>query len=365
MSALDTALKGAQLSKRSLEILVLGEGEVSDLLDLRELLDTLGDGFRALTAGEVNAPERNEIAMPAESFLLSMPGVRPGGQMTVKVVTVFEENHAAGLPSHLATITLYDSSTGACLAFMDGTYITAIRTSASAAVSTRLLARDDAKMLTVLGAGVQGLNHLRVFPLIRDFTEISLGSKHYEDAQALADRHPDVHAVEDFEQAVRSSDVVALATHSADPVIEAGWVQPGTHVTSVGYKPPRGELPRGLLEQSSLFVETRLAFEPTPVGCAELAGLDGAAATEPGEIRPGTPPPAGATATRSRSTRRWATSSRTSSPRRSSTTGHANKRPGAPSSSDNAQPFPCTVAGGKLPHPMARRSPRLAGRRSL
>ena len=287
MSDLDTALKGARLSKRSLDVLVLGEGDVTDLLDLRELLDALGEGFRALSAGEVNAPERNEIAMPRESFLLSMPGVRPGGHLTVKVVTVFEENYTAGLPSHLATISLYDSSTGACLAFMDGTYVTAIRTAASAAVSTRLLAREDVKVLTVLGAGVQGLNHLRVFPLVRKFEEIRIGSEHYGDAQALADRYPDVRAVEDFERAVRSSDVVALATHSTDPVIEADWIRPGTHVTSVGYKPPRGELPRRLLEQSSLFVETRLAFEPSPVGCAELAGLDGAAATELGEIRPG------------------------------------------------------------------------------
>lgn len=290
MPELVTALKGAQLSKRSLEILVLNEGEVTELLELRELLDELCEGFRSLSAGDVSAPERNEISLPAESFLLGMPGVRPGGHMTVKVVTVFEENHSAGLPSHLATISLYDSSTGACLAFMDGTYITAIRTSASAAVSARLLAREDAKVLTVLGAGVQGLNHLRVFPLVRDFEEIRIGSEHYEDAEALAEQYPNAHAVEDFEQAVRSSDVVALATHSAEPVVQADWVRPGTHMTSVGYKPPRGELPRKLLEHSSLFVETRLAFEPTPVGCAELVGLDGLAATELGEILSGARP---------------------------------------------------------------------------
>jgi alanine dehydrogenase len=290
MPEVDAALKGAHLSKEALEVLVLNEAEVIDLLDPRELLDALGEGFRALSAGEVTAPGRNEIAMPAESFLLSMPGVRPGGHLTVKVVTVFEENYDAGLPSHLATISLYDSTTGACLAFMDGTYITAIRTSASAAVSTRLLAREDANVLTILGAGVQGLNHLRVFPLVRDFQEIRVSSEHYEDAQALAERHPNARAVEDFERAVRTSDVVALATHSPRPVIEADWVGPGTHVTSVGYKPPEGELPRALLEQGSLFVETRLAFEPTPVGCAELAGLDGAAASELGEIELGRRP---------------------------------------------------------------------------
>jgi alanine dehydrogenase len=243
-----------------------------------------------LSAGEVNAPERNEIAMPGDSFLLGMPGVRPGGYMTVKVVTVFEENYDAGLPSHLATIGLYDSRTGACVAFMDGTYITAIRTAASAALSTRLLARSDARVLTILGAGVQGLNHLRVFPLVRDFEEIRVGSEHCEDAQALVEQHPDACAIEDFEQAVRTSDVVALATHSGEAVIAPEWVPPGTHVTSVCYKPPRGELPRALLERSSLFVETRLAFEPAPVGCAELAGLDAAAATELGEIELGRRP---------------------------------------------------------------------------
>jgi alanine dehydrogenase len=290
VSGFPSALRGAHLDKQALEVLVLSEREVRELLDLRDLLSGLAEGFRALSGGEVDAPERNEIAMPAESFLLSMPGVRPGGHMTVKVVTVFEENYHAGLPSHLATIGLYDSRTGACVAFMDGTYITAIRTAASAAVSTRQLARGDANVLTVLGAGVQGLCHLRVLPLVREFEEIRVGSKYYEDAQALAARHPDARAVEDFEQAVRSSDVVALATHSGDAVIAPEWVRPGTHVTSVGYKPPRGELPRALLERGSLFVETRLAFEPTPVGCAELAGLDAAAATELGEIELGTRP---------------------------------------------------------------------------
>jgi len=290
MSDVVAGLRGARLSKRSLEVLVLNEGDVTSLLDLHELLDGLADGFRALSAGEVTAPERNAIAMPGESILLSMPGVRRGGHMTVKVVTVFEDNYDAGLPSHLATIELFDPRTGACVAFMDATYITAIRTAASAAVATRMLARNDAKVLTILGAGVQGLNHLRVFPLVRDFEEIRIGSRHYEDAEALADQHPTAHAVESFEDAVRGSDVVALATHSGEPVIDPDWVRPGTHVTSVGYKPPRGELPRELLEQGSLFVETRLAFEPTPVGCAELAGLDGNAAGELGEIVLGTRP---------------------------------------------------------------------------
>jgi alanine dehydrogenase len=284
MSDAVTALKGAILSKQTLDVLVLGERDVMDLLDLPALLNELQAGFRALSAGAVNAPERNELALPDGSFLLSMPGLRPGGPMAVKVVTVFEGNQEHGLPSHLATISLYDARTGACVAFMDGTYITAVRTAGSAALSTRLLAREDAAVLTIVGAGVQGLNHLRTFPLVRDFEEIRIASEHHQDAAALAARHPSAHAVDDLEAAVRTSDVVALATHAGEPVIEPAWIRPGAHVTSVGYKPPRGEVPRELLETGSLFVETRLAFEPVPVGCAELAGLDPAAATELGEV---------------------------------------------------------------------------------
>jgi ornithine cyclodeaminase/alanine dehydrogenase-like protein (mu-crystallin family) len=204
--------------------------------------------------------------------------------MAVKVVTVFEAN----VPSHLATIGLYDVETGACRAFIDGTYITALRTSAAAALATDLLARGDARTLAIVGAGVQGEHHLLTFPLVREFEEIRIASLYAADADRLAATHPRARATT-VEEAVRGADVVALATHSSKPVIEPGWIAPGTHVSSVGYHPPDGELPRGL--HGSLFVETRLAFEPPPVGCAELAGVDPETATELGEVllglRPG------------------------------------------------------------------------------
>src|SRR5690349_4736525 len=232
-----------------MELRFLSEPQVRELLDLDALLDGLQAGFGQLTNGEVNAPGRNEVARPHESFLLGMPGHREGTDMTVKIVTVFERNLERGMPSHLAVIARFDPDTGACTAFMDGTYITAIRTSASATVSTRLLAREDARTLTIIGAGVQGQHHLATFPLVRDFERIHVASLHFEDAERLAARHPRAHATRDVEAAVRESDVVALATHAGAPVIEPEWVRPGTHVSSVGYRPPEGELPRPLAER--------------------------------------------------------------------------------------------------------------------
>ncbi|MER9159125.1 hypothetical protein NKI22_29065 [Mesorhizobium sp. M0778] len=121
--------------------------------------------------------------------------------------------------------------------------------------------------------------------------KIRVFSKDFADAQALASHHSNITAVEDLEAAVRSSDVVCLATHSYVPVISAQWVQPGTHVSSVGVAPPGGELPIDLIARGNLFVETQASFSPTPVGCCELANIDPEAGTELGAMllgqRPG------------------------------------------------------------------------------
>jgi alanine dehydrogenase len=272
------------------EVLVLDRTAVERLLDLGELMEALADGFRALTRGEVVAPDRNQLAMPDDAFLLSMPGRMGDGLMAVKVVTLFESNTAAGVPAHLATIGLYDAETGECRAFMDGTYITAIRTSAAAALACDLLARRNAQVLAIVGSGVQAEHHLRTFPLVRDLAEIRIAALRADEARRVAELDPRARAVDSAEEAVRGADVVALVTSAPQPVIDPAWLRPGAHVSSVGYKPPEGELPRALARTGHLFVETRKALAPPPVGCAELEGVDPATATELGELLLGRAP---------------------------------------------------------------------------
>ena len=272
------------------EVLVLDRATIERLLEPGALMEALADGFRALTAGEVVAPDRNELAMPGGDFLLSMPGRKGDGPMAVKVVTLFESNVTTGIPAHLATIGLYDPETGACLAFMDGTYITAIRTSAAAALACDLLARPDARVLTIVGAGVQAEHHLQTFPLVRELSEIRVASVRHDEARRVAEADRRARAVDSVEEAVRDADVVALVTNAGHPVIDPRWLRPGAHVSSVGYKPPDGELPRSLARAGHLFVETRKALAPPPVGCAELRDVDPAAATELGELLLGRAP---------------------------------------------------------------------------
>jgi alanine dehydrogenase len=272
------------------DVVWLREADVERLIDLDQLLEALTDGFRSLSAGEVLGPPRPEVAVP-RGFLLSMPAYRPGSLIGVKMVSVFHGNVDMGMPGHLALMCLFDPETGATRAVMDGTYITAIRTAGAAAVSTQLLARPDASVLTIVGAGVQGRSHLKLFPRVRPIEEIRVTSLRVEDAQQAAKLDPRARAIESFAEAVRGADIVALCTSSAESVIQLEWLKPGAHVTSVGYMPPGSELDLRLLDAGHVFVETRVAFEAPPAGCVELYGRDHQAATELGEVilgrRPG------------------------------------------------------------------------------
>ncbi|MDX1401643.1 MAG: ornithine cyclodeaminase family protein [Kiloniellales bacterium] len=280
----------AEIIKGHLDVMVLSEDDVTRLLDPGLLLDGLADGFQAMALGDLQTPARPELTVPDKGFLLSMPAWRKGSPMMVKMVAVFENNLEKGLPNHIATINLFDPETGVPLCLMDGTYITAIRTAAAAVLSVREIARPDAKRATIIGAGVQGREHLRLLDLVRDFEEILIGSLYYEDAEKLASAHLKAKAVEDLEAAVRRSDVVCLASHSYRPVIEADWVEPGTHVTSVGYAPPLGELPVALARDHKLFVEDDASFAPPPVGCGELQDLDPSSAIKLGDALAGRAP---------------------------------------------------------------------------
>jgi alanine dehydrogenase len=273
-----------------MNVLTLSASEVKQLLDPDELLQALAEGFSALTLGQVCAPPRNEVTVPG-GFLLGMPAHVRGQSIVVKLVSVFHGNHRLGLPGHQALLCLFDSETGTPRALIDGTYITAMRTAGAAALSSQLLAREDARTLAIIGAGVQGEAHLEMVSRTRNFTEIRVASRSLADAQRVATRDSRAIAVASPEEAVRGADVVCLCTTADQPVVQRDWLMPGTHVTSVGYSPPGGELAREIVEQGRLFVETRLAFAAPPVGCAELTGLDPERGTELGEIlldvRPG------------------------------------------------------------------------------
>ena len=265
------------------ELLVLSQADVQHLLDLDELLHALGRAFREVSAGRASVPPRVAARTP-DGLLGVMPGYLPGAGLESKLVAVFPGNHHHGLPSHLALIALFDEETGRPLALMDGTHITAVRTAAASSLSTRLLARGDARVLAILGAGVQGHHHLEAVRRVGAFHEIRVASRNRDHAEALASTISSARAMTDFEQAVRGADVVCCCTDASAAVISYDWLRPGAHVTSVGSNPAGPELDADTVRKGHLFVESRVAFSPPPAGSAELQGLDPATATELGEL---------------------------------------------------------------------------------
>ena len=263
-------------------MLVLNQDEVARLLDLDLLLERLERAFVELSAGRASVPPR-QAAFAPDGFLAAMPGY-VDGVLAAKLVALFPEHE----PSHQALIAVFDARTGTPRAVLDGTHITAVRTAASSAVATRALARENAKVLAVLGAGVQGRSHLDAVPRVRDFDEVRVASRTPAHAQALA-QETGAAAVESFEEAVRGADVVCCCTHADAPILRREWLAPGTHVCSVGVG-DGPELDAETVRAGLLVVESPAAFEPFPAGTHELSGLDPSLGVELGRILSGEHP---------------------------------------------------------------------------
>jgi ornithine cyclodeaminase/alanine dehydrogenase-like protein (mu-crystallin family) len=268
-------------------MLVLTRADVEQLLDLDELVGALARAHAEYSEGAASMPSRIAAIAGADGLLGAMPGHLPSAGLGCKLVSVFPHN--VGRPSHQAVIVLFDPANGSPLALMDGTYITATRTAAAAALATRLLARADAQVLAILGTGVQARSHARAFAGIREWREIRVGGR---DPAKTAELAAELGARAcSFEEAVRGADVVAAATHSPDPVVRLDWLEPGAHVTSVGFSPPGSELDPELVRAATIAVESRdSAFAPGPGGAAELAGIDRGSVVELGELVAGTRP---------------------------------------------------------------------------
>ena len=207
------------------------EEKVRKLLQIDELIGAMRRVLAEFSAGKWQQPLRGVLAQNGGFF-----GVMPasGESMGIKMVTFYPGNK--DLPTHMAVIALFDPKTGAPLALMDGRYITEMRTAAVSAVATDALAPRDAKVLTLLGAGVQAAAHLEMLRRVRQFDEVRVWNHRPEKAKEFAARHG-AKAME-IEEAVRGADVVCTVTSSRVPVLKGEWLKPGAHVNAVGASRP-------------------------------------------------------------------------------------------------------------------------------
>jgi ornithine cyclodeaminase/alanine dehydrogenase-like protein (mu-crystallin family) len=185
------------------------------------------------SAGRVTQPVRSIIGIdPPGGFLGLMPALTPDG-LGLKAVTFYPSNAERGIPTHMATIFLVDPQTGTPLAIMDGRLITEMRTAAVSAAATKLLALPDAKVLAILGSGVQARSHVEALRLVRRFEEIRVWSPTLEHAKRFA-QEIDATATSSAEEAVRDADVIVTVTSSKTPVLKGDCLKAGCHVNAIG-----------------------------------------------------------------------------------------------------------------------------------
>src|SRR6184192_1185520 len=232
--------------------IILNEEEVRKRLRMEDLIPAMADALRDLSAGAVLQPLRTVLSIsPHNGFLGVMPA--SGCALGAKLVTFYPQNKE--VPTHHAMILLFRPETGEPLAVMDGRLITEMRTAAVSAVATKLLARTEAKTLTILGSGVQARSHLEALRPLRPFTEVRVWSP--RNAGRFAQEF-NVHAAHSAEEAVRGADVIVVATSAITPVLRGEWLAPGAHINAVGATRPNWrELDDDVLRRSTIYVESR------------------------------------------------------------------------------------------------------------
>jgi ornithine cyclodeaminase len=181
----------------------------------------------------------------------------------VKVLTVFPVNHGTPFDAHQGAVLLFEADHGRLLAILDATMVTAIRTAAVSAVATRLLAREDADELAIIGAGTQGRMHLEAMTVVRPVRRVRVWSRTTEHARSLAQ-----YAREKFDlqaevcstpaRAVERASIVCTTTASPTPVLEGDWLRMGAHVNAVGACiPTTRELDTAAVRRARLYVDRR------------------------------------------------------------------------------------------------------------
>jgi ornithine cyclodeaminase/alanine dehydrogenase-like protein (mu-crystallin family) len=239
---------------------VLGASDIDRAIDMSGAIDVMASAFGQVAKGRANVPQRLGLETDT-GLVLAMPGFLPDDHaLAIKIVTVFPENSRRGLPSIFGLVVVLDASTGAPLALIEGSRLTALRTGAASGLATKFMARSDAHTVALFGAGVQARTQLAAVRAVRDITEVRILSRRAESADRLVGELVGVNArvLHDAKQALRGADIVITATTSSTPLFAGADLGPGTHVTAIGaYAATMREVDSTTVKRARVVVDTR------------------------------------------------------------------------------------------------------------
>ncbi|MDO3720117.1 ornithine cyclodeaminase family protein [Marinobacter sp. chi1] len=233
--------------------------QIAEALSWRELIDGIGQAFRE----GVEAPPRHHHSMrreDGEATMLLMPAWQERGYIGMKMVNVFPQNSAHGLPAISGVYFLSEGKHGRPLACMDGSELTRRRTAAASALASRELARKDASSLLMVGTGKLAPMLIEAHAAVRPITQVRIWGRNPDKAKALAEEYADQYDTEivtDLQTAASTADIISCATLSTAPLIKGSWLKAGSHLDLVGaFKPTMRETDAACFRQSEVFVDT-------------------------------------------------------------------------------------------------------------
>ncbi len=251
-------------------MLILTRSDVRAALGMPAAIEAAAAALAAYSSGDAQVPLRTHVQAP-NGVSLYMPGlIKSSGALGAKIVSVFPGNQSAGLPTITALMVLQDAATGAPLAAMDASYLTALRTGAAAGVATKYLAREDAASVLLIGAGAQGRTQLAAVRAVRRVSRVvvsdaspaaaealarELAAGDLDDGSAAAPHSLEVVPAADPNPHVPGADIIICATTSRRPVFAGALLRPGTHVNAIGaYTPEMQELDECTVRVADRFV---------------------------------------------------------------------------------------------------------------
>jgi ornithine cyclodeaminase/alanine dehydrogenase len=248
-------------------MIVLTEQDLASLLQMRDVIDAVGEGFKSLARGEAFAPERVVLDISEhDAVMFNMPARAretefASGALGTKVVSVFPHNRDREIEVVQSVYLLLDCQTGAPQALMEGRYITGVRTAATSAVATRLMACRGPKRLSIFGAGVQARFHARAMVEVADIESVLISSRDMRKAERLAEEIRSTYGLAcesaSPDRAAAEADLICTCTTSSEPLFDGSLISPGAHINAVGaYTPHARELDTTTVRRSRLIIDS-------------------------------------------------------------------------------------------------------------
>jgi len=250
-------------------MLFLSDADIEKLLTMDETIETVEQAFKEYAKGNVVLPTRSTIMVPKYNGSISfMPSYLTGlDAQATKIISIYPDNRKKGLPTTVAWIVVNDPETGMVKAFMDATYLTAMRTGAITGVAAKYLAPKDAKTVAIFGAGVQGRTQTWAACTVRDIEKVFVFDLYPEARKKFAEDMSKKLGIEVIpatsgEEACGDADIVLTATTSPKPVLKREWLKDKVHVSAIGaFYPDWRELDTATVAESKLVIDDMEGIE--------------------------------------------------------------------------------------------------------